>query len=113
MKAKDSIGIGILVLIIGLFFFLMASIGTSQQGATCGERTMQPGDTCMHFTNGSHTGDTNYDQQVQLQNSSTTESVLLGIVLSIAGIGFLLYGLSKSSKPTPKSSVSEPPPAGD
>ncbi len=111
MSAKDNIGIGIIVLIIALFFFFMASYSASQQGAVCDNHAMQPGDICQHFVNGHYEGDTTYDQQLQAQHSDTTKSVGIGIVLSIVGIGFFLYGLlSKPSKPTPKPPVSAPPP---
>ncbi len=81
------------VLVIGLFVIGIGLIPSSSQ-VTCGNNVMQPGDTCAHTTDGITRGTNTYEQEKAAQKNSNKIILIVGGLITVAGIGVLGYNIA-------------------
>ena len=95
LRAKSVI-YGILGIILGIFFFFGGvSTLSNPNTVTCGGETMSSGDTCVHYTNGSQTGVSDYSQEQQSNHTTGILLLLFGPLTLIGSIFLLRSGLRR------------------
>lgn len=81
--------IGAIVLLLG--FGAVSGSHASPTVVTCDNQTMQPGDTCVSYTNGARTGSESYDQVRADHAADIQRDKTLGPLLIVVG-GLLIGG---------------------